>query len=83
MKCRSVIKPTDIEILESKVFTYQNIVSYEENVENIIIQGYEFDMYEYEKDEYIQEISKKNDNLENQIIDTQIALCNIYESIKG
>ena len=40
---------------------------------------YEFNQIQYSKDEYIQMIDKRNDELEKNITDTQIALCDVYE----
>ena len=36
---------------------------------------------QYEKDEYILMMSEKNSELENQLTDTQLALCDVYELI--
>ena len=41
--------------------------------------GYEFNMIQYEKDEYILMMSEKNSELEKQVTDTQLALCEVYE----
>ena len=41
--------------------------------------GYKYHMIQYTKDEYISLIDEKNTILENQITDTQLALCEVYE----
>ena len=41
--------------------------------------GYEFDLIEYDKDEYIKIQAEKNADLENEITQAQIAMCEIYE----
>ena len=35
------------------------------------------------KDEYIKLMAEKNSQLEQEVIDTQLALCDIYETIQG
>ena len=41
--------------------------------------GWEFDLIEYTKDEYIKIQAEKNAALEQQVTDTQLALCEVYE----
>ena len=41
--------------------------------------GYEFNLTEYNKDEYIKIQAEKNTDLENEIIQAQLAMCEIYE----
>ena len=36
---------------------------------------------QYNKDEYIKLLSEKNDSLDQQLTDTQLALCEIYEGM--
>ncbi len=78
---RSVIKPQEIEITETKVFLYSNVKLIEEQgaEDQPGFTGYEFDLVEYEKDEYIELQAEKNKALETQMTDTQIALCEVYE----
>lgn len=73
---RSTVEPQTVEITESKVFIATN-------VEQIGEQEYQFNLVEYDKDEYIRMIDKKNADLEQQVTDTQIALCDVYEMIGG
>lgn len=47
------------------------------------VQEYQFNLVEYDKDEYIRMIDAKNSELEQQVTDTQIALCDVYEMIGG
>ena len=49
--------------------------------ENQSFDGYEFNMTQYEKDEYILMMSEKNVSLEKQVTDTQLALCEVYEML--
>ena len=43
------------------------------------IVGDDFDLIEYDKDEYIKIQAEKNADLENEITQAQIAMCEIYE----
>ena len=72
---RSTVEPQTVEITESKVFIATGV----EQIE----QEYQFNLAEYDKDEYIRMIDKKNADLEQQVTDTQIALCDVYEMIGG
>lgn len=40
---------------------------------------YQYHEIQYDKDEYIKLMSEKNKSLENQLTDTQLALCEVYE----
>ena len=40
-------------------------------------------MVQYTKDEYIKLMDEKNTELESQLTDTQLALCDVYEMIGG
>jgi hypothetical protein len=78
---RSTVKPEDVEITESKVFTYESITeikvkNYESDDE---ITMYEFTLTEYDKDEYIRIQAEKNASLEEQMTQAQEAMCEIYE----
>lgn len=78
---RSTVKPEDVEITESKVFTYENIteikVKNPESDDEVTM--YEFTLIEYDKDEYIRIQAEKNASLEEQMTQAQEAMCEIYE----
>ena len=80
---RSTVKPEDVEITESKVFTYENIteikVKNPESDDEVTM--YEFTLTEYDKDEYIRIQAEKNESLEEQMTQTQVALCDVYEML--
>lgn len=78
---RSTIKPQKLELTETKVFVSSDIVPVDEleTEEQSEFTGYEFTLTEYEKDEYIRLQTEKNESLEQQVTDTQIALCEVYE----
>jgi len=75
-KVKSSQVPKTIEITNSQVFIAKNISKYEEKFDDYSIEGYEYDYVGYDKDEYIL-------LLHNEVLDTQMALCDIYESIGG
>ncbi len=78
---RSTVKPEDVEITESKVFTYENITEIKvKNPESDNeVTMYEFTLTEYDKDEYIRIQAEKNASLEEQMTQAQEAMCEIYE----
>lgn len=78
---KSSVLPNNFEITNSKVFVYENIEKIISKIEDQEIMEYQFNLIEYDKDEYIKIISEKNEELNQQIIDTQLALCEVYELI--
>ena len=78
---KSSVLPNNFEITDSKVFVYENIEEIISKFEEQEITEYQFNLIEYDKDEYIKIISEKNEELNQQIIDTQLALCEVYELI--
>lgn len=80
---QSTIKPKRIEIDEHSVWKNEDISEItvtDENGEHI---EYQFNQKRYSKDEYIKLIIEQNKALENELTDTQIALCDIYEMFGG
>ena len=71
-KVRSTTKPDEIVIDEFSVWENRNIS------ENEFV-GYEFDMIQYDKNEFILKQAKENSELSEQITQTQIALTEVYE----
>lgn len=43
--------------------------------------GFEYNLVQYDKDEYIKMIDDKNSSLEQQMTDTQVALVEVYEML--
>lgn len=78
---RSTVKPLELELTETKVFVASNIISVNEpdTEDQPGFTGYEFDLVEYDKDEYIKLQAEHNAALEQQMTDTQLALCEVYE----
>lgn len=64
------------------VYVHTDIVPVEEDgkvVENL----FSYTEVQYGKDEYIELMSHQNEQLCKDLIDTQLALCELYESIGG
>lgn len=80
-KVRSVQQPEPKVIDEFSVWISENITPVSEpgTDEQLGFEGYEFDLTQYTKEEYINLISEKNSILEKQVTDTQLALCEVYE----
>ena len=82
-KQKSTVRPEELELTETKVFVNSNIteVNEDETDGQQGFTGYEFDLIEYTKDEYIKIQAEKNVALEQQVTDTQLALCDVYEML--
>lgn len=78
---RSAVEPKAVEITESKVFVATDIEQVTLTMDEQEVQEYQFNLVEYDKDEYIKIISEKNEELEQQMTDTQFALCDVYEML--
>ena len=79
----SQTKPEDIEEKDSMVFAHNNIreIVEEDPVFKTSKKVYVYDEVQYTKDEYIQIIAEKNETLERDLTDTQLAIAEIYESL--
>ena len=44
---------------------------------------FSYNEVQYDKDEYIEQMAQQNEKLGNDITDTQLALCEIYETLGG
>ena len=73
-RVRSTVKPEPMVLDEFSVWIYTNIIPVEETVGEETFSGWEFNMVQYTKDEYIS-------LLDNQLTDTQLALVEVYEMI--
>ena len=80
---RSTIKPKEIEIDEYSVWVNRDIREITVTDENEEHTEYEYNQIQYSKDEYIKLVDERNKALENELTDTQIALCDIFEMIGG
>lgn len=78
---RSTVEPLAVEITASKVFVASDIEEITVTMEEDTRVEFQFNLIEYDKDEYIRMMSDKNESLEQELTNTQIALCDVYEMI--
>lgn len=65
------------------VYVHTDITPVPDDEENGIRGMFSYTEVQYDKDEYIEMMAQQNENLNTNLIDTQLALCEIYESIGG
>ena len=75
----SAVRPEPIVIDEYSVWVHSDIKETEQSFGDTVVNGFEYNMVQYDKDEYIRLIDEKNSQLESQLTDTQLALCEVYE----
>lgn len=80
-KVRSTISPEPVVVDEQSVWVHSNITPIEETSGESTFIGFEYDMVQFSKDEYILKMAEKNTQLETQLTDTQLALVEIYENM--
>lgn len=82
-RVRSTVKPEPIVIDEFSVWQHTNIQDVSENVgeENEFV-GFEYNMIQFTKDEFILNQAAEKEALQQQITDTQLALCEVYELMR-
>ena len=69
---------------KTTVYVHTDIQKVEQDAEgNPVDDLYSYNEIQYDKDEYIKLLSEQNDTLEQQLTDTQLALCDVYEMIGG
>ena len=79
-KVRSTVKPEPIVIDEFSVWQHTNIQDVFDNVgEESEFVGFEYNMIQFTKDEFILSQATENTILQQQITDMQLALCEVYE----
>jgi len=79
----SAVEPQPIEITGSSILINTNIIPYSKEEDGRTLQGYKYNCIGYTKDEYILKMTEKNAKLEQDLIDTQVALCDLYEALEG
>lgn len=77
---RSIVKPESIKIDEYSVWINMDIEPYEEIIEGEIFTGFSYHMIQYDKDEYLKMQISENAALAEQITNTELALCELYEN---
>ena len=63
------------------VYVHTNIVQATDEDGNVVDGLYVYDEVQYTKDEYIKLMAEKNETLERDLTDTQLAIAEIYESL--
>lgn len=82
-KVRSTIKPESVVIDDYSVWENINIEAVSENVgTETEFNGFEYNMVQYDKNEYILKQAQTNAELSDQLTETQLALCDVYEMIQ-
>ena len=66
---------------KTTVYVHSNIVQAKDADGNVIDDLYVYDEIQYTKDEYIKMMADKNESLEKEVTETQLALCELYESL--
>lgn len=64
------------------VYVHTDIIPIEEDGK-IVEDLFSYTEVQYGKDEYIELMAQRNEQLNNDLLDTQLALCEIYEAIGG
>lgn len=79
----SSFNPPAIEITTDKVYIPSNINNLTFIDGDRSMSYYEYTITEYTKDEYLTLLSERNANLQQELLDTQSALCDVYELLEG
>lgn len=83
-KVYGAAEPPKIEITPRSVFVATNIEPYAKAYEDgYVVSGYIYNYVEYSTEEYIRLLGETNERLESALLDTQAALCDLYEMIDG
>jgi len=82
-RTRSTVRPEEKVIDEFSVWVASDIEEVSEAGvgDQEGFTGFEYNLIQYDKDEYIKLMDEKNASLEQQMTDTQIALCDVYEML--
>lgn len=75
--------PNDIEVTATSVFVASDIQPYQQINDEHEETGYTYELTGYTKDEYIRMMAKANEELQSELLNTQMALCEIYELLEG
>lgn len=82
-KVKSTIRPESVVIDDYSVWENTSIEAVSENVgTETEFNGFEYSMVQYDKNEYILKQAQANAELSDQLTETQLALCDVYEMIQ-
>jgi len=73
-RVRSNDQPQEIKITDSSVFIASNIQTYEETIDEHYITGFEYNLIQYSKDEYLLLLAQQNNELKDELQATKILL---------
>jgi len=74
----SAVKPEPIKTDEYSVWISTDITPFEREIEGEMFVGFSYHSMQYDKNEYIMLQQRK---IDEEITNTQLALCEIYESM--
>ena len=89
LNTQSYTQPEELRFYPAKVYVVKNI-RYVEPEDTLIekdefhenLPYWEYDLYEYTPQEYVEVLQNQNDELKTELLDTQMALCDIYEAME-
>ena len=76
---RSSTRPNKMEMTPNAIYIADNVTPYEEVLDGITSSGFIYDWTEYSKDEYLIKLGQENVDLKQELLDTQLALVELYE----
>lgn len=82
-KVRSMEAPEAVVVDEYSVWVAADVQEVEVADEQGTRTEYEYNLTQYTKDEYIHMMIDSNAELESELNNTQLALCDVYEMIMG
>lgn len=81
-KVRGTSKPDPVVIDELSVWVAEDPVSIDVPDDQGTHTEWEYNLIQYDKDEYIHMMDARNAALEQQVNDTMLALCDVYEMLQ-
>ncbi len=82
-RIRSTVRPEPLELDEYSAYVNTEIAEIAVDIDGETHTEYEFDQIRYSKDEFIMLQSEQIAAQDAQIVDTQLALCDVYEMLGG
>jgi hypothetical protein len=78
-RTQSTERPDPVEIRDTMVFVASNITEIFVPMEDGVMVQYEFDLVGYDKNEYLKMMIDAEADMNAQLLDAQLALCELYE----
>lgn len=76
---KGAVRPQDVLIQGNQVYVASDIQPFTMETDGQVSTGYQYTWTVYDKDEYLIKLAHENAQLKQDIIDTQLALVEIYE----